>query len=585
MSENQPRTCGACPNRGTYYKANENTDHLEKSTVPKPELVYQNRTTLEEHHHGVPKTNFPPDLTVSPEKSAGDGCCSGCNNKKVDQEEPCPDNPYAMEKCREKQPVQINRSPHVSVPNDYKQNEQMHLSSNPKAETTGPCYLPHPEDDMPKATEASMGPIGPWATGRVDWSPISGMTGTRPIVDKYSITRYSEGEWRRKNKEVLDSAKDAQHRANLVDWNGRRCLEQTRADVDKNQEDSTKRLTQRSQDLHRWKCELEMAIAAAAEEIGFLEADRRRLKTAAAVLTMPESIAGECLERRTGRVDTELVRDEVEEELIKELALIAEIRETFARTLKDVEMQLLEDKTAKQRLEYDWSDKTVTHQIEAVNCALNNRSNIMLFKPGSTIFPDDQSSKEHWEHFTRETLQEGEATRQRSITLRGTLDAILINASKDLRAQADRVDLALSRRNACNEQIRIALENELKNILQRLADVEDMIKSLRDQIRRMDIPMKKAQTRLDNRLQRPRVENCRDDAHYGLIEEVKTIGENVSALSAQLKIAEANQAELIKTRGVLEKEIIAKRKTLEIDKMRAQLIRSHYPSATALTGH
>lgn len=70
---------------------------------------------------------------------------------------------------------------------------------------------------------------------------------------------------------------------------------------------------------------------------------------ASAVLLIPESIAGECLERRTGRIDAELVRDEVEEELIKEVALCSEIRDVFSRTLKDVEKQLLEDRTAKQR--------------------------------------------------------------------------------------------------------------------------------------------------------------------------------------------------------------------------------------------
>lgn len=119
-----------------------------------------------------------------------------------------------------------------------------------------------------------------------------------------------------------------------VEWNGRQCLEQTRADIDKNQEDNTKRLWQRAQDVHRWKCELERAIAAAAEEIDFMEEQRRRLKSASSVLMLPESIAGECLERRTGRLDPELVRDIVEEELIKELGLTAELRETFYRTLK-----------------------------------------------------------------------------------------------------------------------------------------------------------------------------------------------------------------------------------------------------------
>lgn len=94
------------------------------------------------------------------------------------------------------------------------------------------------------------------------------------------------------------------------------------------------------------------------------------------------------MERRTGRLDPELVRDIVEEELIRELALTAEIRETFTRTLKDVEQQLLEDKTAKQRLEYDWSDKKQAHEIDAVGVALNLRSNVTLFRPGATILPE-----------------------------------------------------------------------------------------------------------------------------------------------------------------------------------------------------
>mgnify|MGYP005983806937 CR=1 FL=1 len=249
---------------------------------------------------------------------------------------------------------------------------------------------------------------------------------------------------------------------------------QTTADVDKKQEDNTKKLRQREQEVHRWKCEIESEIEAMSEEITQTEEQRRRLKQASKVLQLPESIAGECLERRSGRLDTEIVRDEVEVELIRELALTAEIRETFTRTLKDIEAQLVEDKTAKQRLEYDWSDKTVAHEIEALNILLNNSSNTMLFKPGSVIFPDDQSTPEYWTHFTEETLTEAKATRQRSETLRATLDAILINAARDLRSQADKVELALSRRVACVEEMTQKLEYELKKVNSKIRLLRDL---------------------------------------------------------------------------------------------------------------
>lgn len=36
-----------------------------------------------------------------------------------------------------------------------------------------------------------MGAVGPWATGKCDWNPSSGLVGVKPIVDHYSVTRFS----------------------------------------------------------------------------------------------------------------------------------------------------------------------------------------------------------------------------------------------------------------------------------------------------------------------------------------------------------------------------------------------------------
>lgn len=66
---------------------------------------------------------------------------------------------------------------------------------------------------------------------------------------------------------------------------------------------------------------------------------------------------------------------------------------------------------------------------------------------------------------------------------------------------------------------------------------------------------------------------------------MKLLSDNVAALTAQMKQAEESQRTLIQARSDLEREIMVKRKTLEIDRDRTQMIRSHYPSATALSGH
>lgn len=107
--------------------------------------------------------------------------------------------------------------------------------------------------------------------------------------------------------------------------------------------------------------------------------------------------------------------------------------------------------------------------------------------------------------------------------------------------------------------------------LKRLADTELLIETSTENMRNMDTPMKVAQTRLDSRNRRLNIENCRDRAHIGLIEEVRSTEEATIALN--------------QTRVLLERELLLKRRTLQLDRERCLFYRSHYPSATALSGY
>lgn len=85
-------------------------------------------------------------------------------------------------------------------PEDYE--TQTNPIGLPKEEP--PCYVPQEGDDVQlKSLQDPMGAIGPWATGRVDWSPLAGLTGIRPVVDHYTITRYSPAEWRKRNEDII----------------------------------------------------------------------------------------------------------------------------------------------------------------------------------------------------------------------------------------------------------------------------------------------------------------------------------------------------------------------------------------------
>lgn len=99
--------------------------------------------------------------------------------------------------------------------------------------------------------------------------------------------------------------------------------------------------------------------------------------------------ASECMDRRRSRPETELIRDGPEEELVKELALIHEIKQLLEKTLKDIEEQQGENRAIKLQMEHDWSNKKDAFEIETVNCGLRNTSTTTLFKPGATRFPSE----------------------------------------------------------------------------------------------------------------------------------------------------------------------------------------------------
>lgn len=149
-------------------------------------------------------------------------------------------------------------------------------------------------------------------------------------------------------------------------------------------------------------------------------------------------IATECVERRSRRPDSELIRDAPEEQLIEEIALISEIRNVLHATLNEINSQQNENRAARERLESDWSDKSHAYGIDARNSALNNRSHEILFKPGATRFMDGyhsklfvlffqlilqfisifqcrQSTEQSWEEFTIQALNHCEDVRQRSV--------------------------------------------------------------------------------------------------------------------------------------------------------------------------
>ncbi|KGL81873.1 Tektin-4, partial [Tinamus guttatus] len=300
---------------------------------------------------------------------------------------------------------------------------------------------------------------------------------------------------------------------------------------------------------------------------------------------VPYAIATDNLQCRERRQHPDLVRDQVEIELLKEAELIRNIQELLKRTLMQAVNQMRLNRDQKEVCEMDWSDKVETYNIDEKCGRYNNQSTNIQFHPGSVKFEESASTPETWSKFSHDNIYRAEREKMASINLRALIDSVLQDVSEDLRAQCAAVNGAFAKRCEELEDAKHKLEFHLKNTLKEIGDQEANIAALKQAIKDKEAPMKVAQTRLYDRSFRPNVELCRDPAQFRLISEVEELTESIESLKKKLLESEQSLRNLEDTRMNLEKEIAVKANSIFIDKQKCMAHRTRYPVVLKLAGY
>ncbi|XP_008187402.1 tektin-4 [Acyrthosiphon pisum] len=392
-------------------------------------------------------------------------------------------------------------------------------------------------------------------------------------------------QWQKHNEELLSRSVQGHHQSNVVEYNVQRAINTLSGSADKSMSDSTNKIAGMTRNIDRWKAHMFQVIENMRNEIDLLILSKTKIQKAQTALRIICSISTECLERRSFRLETDLTLDPGQVELVKEKELITEIGNLFCRTLSQIKDQLNRNKNVKVRLEKNWSDKYQSFQIDTINLGLNIQTPIIMSH--ADVIKDSENtclSVPEWESITKSLYEEAEQVLNESRQLRSIVDDVLKKSANRLRDQADTVDIALARFISDTQQIGQAIENDLKQVVQRLGDSENLIGDLIRVIMNLEKAKQTAETRLHNRLKRPGDENVKDNAQLSLISEVKNLSDQLNTLNYQLYCARTGHGGLQEARSLLEDDSRIKRKTLWIDSIRCQRIRAHYPSVNILLG-
>ncbi|KAM7009376.1 tektin-4 [Tautogolabrus adspersus] len=401
----------------------------------------------------------------------------------------------------------------------------------------------------------------------------------------YRSAKYTPLEWFSNYHTILQQAGNDRSQAQSIQRESKSLYQDAESATLRTQAEGTRFLGERLQDIHHWKSELQRHIEQLLADTQALQGLKTRLEKALDATETPYAIATDNLNCRARRLGPDLVRDSVEDELLKEVDLIRSIQALLKRTTAQVVSQIKMNREAKQALEMDWSDKYQAYNFDDHSGRYSNMSPDTRHHPSSAAMHDQVSNQTAWTKFTQDNLSKALQEEQATHNLRLLVERVLQDTTEDLRVQFSSVNRAFSLR--CEELIeaRTQLEMKLAQILEQIGAQERNIVALQQAIHNKEAPQRVAQSRLYLRSLRPNMELCRDEPQLSLEGEVQQIDATLASLHQQLSEARSSLAHLEESRVTVEKDINCKTHSLFIERDKCMTHRKRYPTVSTLSGY
>ncbi|XP_023025860.2 tektin-3 [Leptinotarsa decemlineata] len=390
-------------------------------------------------------------------------------------------------------------------------------------------------------------------------------------------TRYTPLEWTQSNLRYYNQADTNRNYSERLRGDFVRVMRETDEKTAQGQRESGRRLGERITETTFWRNELRSELERLLMEINLLQDSRRALKKAIEDIEGPLHIAQECLYHREKRRGIDLVHDNVEQSLLKEIETYRNAQERLKCLYEKVQDQLRVNRAVQHELEADVKSKESTLGIDNMCHQLNNYSKGINYYGGIESFDPTLSTPVTWAENSNRIIQKSQGERGRSSQMRSDAENLINSCAQESWDGWSNTNNALARRTAETMETKSKLQMYLHKVQQEIFDLEKHIELLKKAILDKSHPMKVAHTRLEARTHRKDIELCRDPAQKRLVHEVKDLQDNIETLHRKLQEAEAQHQQLLKTRSDLESDLHNKVNSLFIDRENCMGMRRSFP--------
>lgn len=388
---------------------------------------------------------------------------------------------------------------------------------------------------------------------------------------------HTHEEWTESNLNHYQSAHSSRTKSERIRNEADTLMANCASKTQRSQQEANNRLGSRIEDCNSWRADLQTELDNNIRENGLLKETKSELEHAIAETERPLRINNECIKNREARISIDLVKDEVENSLEREVENIKTYQQRMQKMLAKVNQQIETNHSMQDKLHGDLEHKDMALEIDRDCHEMHNDAIDIKHHDGIEEEDVSGSVPQSWAKFSKNNVEESQSGRSATRQLRYDVNNLINNAASDMSVHWNKTNRAFTDRISESQDAHRNLKSNLILTKNEIAEQERYIERLKGNIAAKDPPLRVAQTRLKKRTRRPEVEACNDQPHNKLLEEVAEIAQSIKLLED--KLAEANEAlaDLLRNKQRLEKDIKVKKNSLLIDQQKCMSMRRSFP--------
>ncbi|XP_012153349.1 tektin-3 isoform X2 [Megachile rotundata] len=393
-------------------------------------------------------------------------------------------------------------------------------------------------------------------------------------------TRYSSYEWVQNQLKLYNESDSNRNFSENLRQDTIRMMREADEAVQNGQTETGRKLGERITDTTFWRNEVTAELERLIIENTKMQECRRGLQTTIQSLEGQLHIAQECLYYREARTGSDLVHDQAENALLKEVEVVRNCQNKLEHFTDKCINQLTNSRAIQNQLEIDIRNKESALGIDITCHQMNNYSRGLKYYGGIEKYDPSVTEAESWVEASNGIVKKSQTERSKSSQLRSDIETAINAVGHDMWEAWGNTNNALARRATEMLEAKEKLQIHLYKIQQEIFEIEKNLQLMQKAIADKSSAVKVAHTRLESRTHRPEAELCRDYAQIRMVEEVETINLMIHNMNLKLQSFEAQHQQLLRTRSNLETDLKSKVDALFIDREKCMSMRRSYPIAS-----